>query len=176
MLKCNNEDITYYYKLNKLIRSRGDDMDKFKLNKDRAFELLDKYGSPLYVYNEEIIRKRCRELKNLLSSKNFQVNYSAKANTNLEILKIIREEGLDVDAMSPGEIFIEEKAGFTPDRILYISNNVSAEEMKFAIDRGIRVSVDSLSQLELFGQINPGGEVVVRFNPGLGVGHHEKVN
>lgn len=146
------------------------------MSSKKAHYLVEKYGSPLYVYNEDILRKRCRELNNLLPHKNFRVNYSAKANTNLEILKIVKEEGLDVDAMSPGEIFIEERAGFTPDRIFYISNNVSAEEMKFAIDRGILVSVDSLSQLELYGKINPGAKVAVRFNPGIGVGHHEKVN
>lgn len=150
-------------------------VEKFNIDTKRAFDLLEKYGSPLYVYNEKILRKRCRELKNLIPFDNFTVNYSAKANTNLELLKIVNEEGLDVDAMSPGEIFIEEKAGFTSERILYISNNVSAEEMKFAINRDIMVSVDSLSQLELYGHINPGGKVAVRFNPGIGVGHHEKV-
>jgi len=150
-------------------------MEKPNIKAEKSFELIGKYGSPLYIYDEEILRKRCRELKNLLPSKNFRVNYSAKANTNLEILKIVNEEGLDVDAMSPGEIVIEERAGFTPDKIFYISNNVSAEEMKFVIDKGIMVSVDSLSQLELYGQINPDSKVAVRFNPGVGIGHHEKV-
>jgi len=150
-------------------------MGKFNISKEKAFELIKNYGSPLYIYDEGILRKRCQELKNLLSSKNFHVNYSAKANTNLELLKIVNEEGLDVDAMSPGEIFIEEKAGFTPDRIFYISNNVSAEEMRLVIDKGIMVSVDSLSQLELYGQINPDSKVAVRFNPGVGIGHHDKV-
>lgn len=150
-------------------------MEKFNISKEKAIELIKNYGSPLYIYDEGILRKRCQELKNLLSSKNFRVNYSAKANTNLELLKIVNEEGLDVDAMSPGEIFIEEKAGFTPDRIFYISNNVSAEEMRLVIDKGIMVSVDSLSQLELYGQINPDSKVAVRFNPGVGIGHHDKV-
>ncbi|MDO4268750.1 MAG: diaminopimelate decarboxylase, partial [Eubacteriales bacterium] len=54
-------------------------------------------------------------------------------------------------------------------------NNVSEEEMRYAIDAGIRVSVDSLSQLEQFGQTAPGGRVAVRFNPGVGAGHHAKV-
>lgn len=151
-------------------------MEKFRISSDRAFELLAKYGSPLYVYSEEIIRRRCREMKRLLSYRNFRVHYSAKANTNLEILKIIREEGLDVDAMSPGELIIEEKAGFTPEQIFYVSNNISPEEMQFVIERGILVSVDSLSQLELYGRLNPGGRVAVRFNTGIGAGHHEKVN
>ncbi len=145
------------------------------LSNDMIFSLREKYGTPLYVYSEAILRERCRELKNLLPNKNLRVNYSAKANTNLELLKIIKEEGLDVDAMSPGEIYIEQLAGFTSNQIFFISNNVSAEEMRYAIDRNILISVDSLSQLEMYGQINPGGKVAVRFNPGKGAGHHEKV-
>lgn len=138
-------------------------------------ELIETYGSPLYVYNEGIFRERCREMKKLLKYPYFSVNYSAKANSNLTLLKIALEEGLSVDAMSPGEIYVELKAGFNPEQIFFICNNVSAEEMKFAIDKGILVSVDSLSQLELYGSINRGGRVAVRFNPGVGAGHSEKV-
>lgn len=138
-------------------------------------DLVKQYGSPVYVYSEDIFRARCREMKSLVTYPNFHVNYSVKANTNLTLLKIANEEGLHVDAMSPGEIYIEEAAGFTPDKIFFISNNVSAEEMKFAVERGITISVDSLSQLKLLGEINPGGKVAVRLNPGVGAGHHEKV-
>lgn len=140
-----------------------------------VFDLLKEYGSPLYVYDEGILRYRCRELRNLLQYPSFRVNYSAKANTNVELLKIILEEDLDVDAMSPGEMFLEMKAGFTSDRIMFIGNNVSREEMQYAVDRGIYISVDSLSQLILLGEVNPGGEVCLRLNPGIGAGHHEKV-
>lgn len=139
------------------------------------YDLVKKYGSPLYVYNESIIRKRCRELKNLVKYENFSVNYSAKANSNLAFLQIVRQEGLDVDAMSPGEIYVEKKAGFKSEQIFYISNNVSKEEMQYAIDNDILISVDSISQLEQYGQINPGGKVAARFNGGVGAGHHEKV-
>jgi len=138
-------------------------------------ELTKEYGSPLYVYNEAIIREQCKELKNLVTYKNFQVNYSVKANGNLSILKIVREEGLKADAMSPGEIYVEEMAGFKPEDILYISNNVSAEEMQYAIDHNVLTSVDSVSQLETYGKINTGGRVAIRFNPGVGAGHHENV-
>ncbi|MDK2798916.1 MAG: diaminopimelate decarboxylase [Clostridia bacterium] len=138
-------------------------------------DLIKEYGSPLYVYNESILRERCRELNSLISYPNFKVNYSTKANSNLELLKIVRQEGCHADAMSPGEIHVLLAAGFKPEEIFYISNNVSEEEMKFAIDHGIIVSVDSISQLKQFGKINPGGKVAVRFNPGVGAGHHEKV-
>lgn len=139
------------------------------------FDLTEKYGTPLYVYNEKILRKRCRELKNLVKYPNFSVNYSAKANSNLAFLEIVNEEGLNVDAMSPGEIYVELKAGFKPEQIFYISNNVSKEEMKFAIEHNVLISVDSISQLEQYGQINQGGKVAARFNGGVGAGHHEKV-
>ncbi|MCX7708259.1 MAG: diaminopimelate decarboxylase [Clostridia bacterium] len=138
-------------------------------------DLVKRFGSPVYIYNERIFRERCREMAGLVSYPNFRANYSIKANSNLELLKIAREEGMLVDAMSPGEIYVLEAAGYQANEIFYISNNVSAEEMKFAVDRGILVSIDSLSQLKLFGRINPGGKVAVRFNPGIGAGHHEKV-
>ncbi len=142
---------------------------------EMAEKLIEKYGSPLYVYDEKTLRKCCKEMHDLLPNHNLRVNYSAKANTNLELLKIVRSEDIDVDAMSPGELFIEKEAGFSPDRMFYIGNNVSAEEMQYAIDSNVLVSVDSLSQLELFGKINQGGDVTVRFNPGIGAGHNEKV-
>jgi diaminopimelate decarboxylase len=138
-------------------------------------DLVEKYGTPLYVYNESILRTRCRQLKQLVDYDNFRVNYSAKANTNLSILRVIRDEGLSVDAMSPGEIFIELKAGFKPEDILFICNNVSDEEITFAIKAGVLVSVDSISQLARYGRLNRGGKVAVRMNPGVGAGHHEKV-
>ena len=145
------------------------------LSDERVFELIKKYGSPLYVYDENILRKSCRDMHDLLPNKNLRVSYSAKANSNLEILKIVRDEDIDVDAMSPGEIYVEKLAGYSSDKIFYIGNNVSKEEMQYAIDENVLVSVDSLSQLETFGQINPGGDVAVRFNPGIGAGHHQKV-
>jgi len=138
-------------------------------------QLVKKYGSPLYVYNENILREKCRDMKNLVEYPFFSVNYSVKANSNLELLKIVRDEGLYVDTMSPGEIFVQLKAGFRPEQIFYIGNNVSAEEVSYAINQGVKVSVDSISQLDTFGKINPGGSVAIRFNPGVGVGHNQKV-
>ncbi|HEY9062007.1 MAG TPA: diaminopimelate decarboxylase [Pseudobacteroides sp.] len=137
--------------------------------------ILDKYGSPLYLYDEKTLRKNCREMKNLIRYPWFVANYSIKANSNIELLKIVRDEGLNADAMSPGEIYVLLKAGFKPSQIFYVGNNVSADEMKYAAANGVLVSVDSLSQLETYGQIGRGGRVSIRFNPGVGAGHHEKV-
>jgi diaminopimelate decarboxylase len=137
--------------------------------------LISRYGSPLYTYNENILRKRCHELMGLVSYPNFTVNYSPKANSNIELIKIVRSEGLRVDAMSPGEIYVNLLAGYKPDEILYISNNVNEDEFLYAIHAGVKISVDSVSQLRMFGKLNPGGKVAFRLNPGHGAGHHEKV-
>jgi len=138
-------------------------------------ELLKEYGSPLYVYNEAILRQRCREMAGLVCDPAFKSNYSAKANSNKELLRIIRDEGLHADAMSAGEIHVLLAAGFRPEELLFVANNVSQDEMRYAIEAGVLVSCDSLSQLRQFGRLNPGGRVAVRFNPGIGAGHHEKV-
>ncbi|GHV87897.1 diaminopimelate decarboxylase [Spirochaetia bacterium] len=149
--------------------------DRITLEQEQAEELVKKYGSPLYVYDEGIIRTRCREVRALSSYPGFTPNYSAKANTNIELLKIIKSEGFRVDAMSPGEILAEEAAGFGPEEILFISNSVSVEEMQFAADRGIMISVDSLSQLGQYGRAGLPKKTAFRLNPGIGAGHSAKV-
>ena len=146
----------------------------FFLDNIKAQETAERFGTPTYVYDEKILRMRCRDLIGSFKGC-LKPSYSAKANSNLTLLKIIKEEGLYADAMSPGEIFTLQNAGFRADEIFYIGNNVSADEMLYAAKQGILVSVDSLSQLETFGKINRGGKVAMRFNPGLGAGHCDKV-
>jgi diaminopimelate decarboxylase len=138
-------------------------------------ELLARFGSPLYVYNEGILRRRCQDMLRIIDYPRFVASYSIKANSNLHLLKIIREEGLSADAMSPGEIVVLEQAGFRPEQIFFVPNNVSADELRFAAERQILTSLDSLDQLELMGKILPGSRVAIRINPGIGAGHHEKV-
>jgi len=150
-------------------------MEKIFIPDEKIIELTTKYGTPLYVYDEMTLRRACRDMRNLLPGKNFRVSYSAKANSNIELMRIIHGEDIDADAMSPGEIYMQQAAGFTNGQILFIPNNVSADEMRYAAGQDILISVDSLSQLELFGKVAPGGNVAVRFNPGVGLGHHEKV-
>lgn len=138
-------------------------------------QLLEKYGSPLYVYSESVLRERCREMVGLINYKNYKTNYSIKANSNLTLIKIIREEGLNADAVSPAEVDLLLRAGYKPSEILYISGNMSKEDMLFVLGKNITISADSISQLRLFASLNPGGSIAVRINPGIGKGHHKKV-
>jgi len=139
-------------------------------------DLIETFGSPLYVYNESILRQRCKEMITLSTVQNFKVNYAMKANTNIHLMSIIREEGLHIDASSVGEIVAALAAGFDPKDIMLIVNGVSTTELRQALDLGVRIiSVDSISQLETYGKMNPGGKIALRFNSGIGGGHHEKV-
>ncbi len=147
--------------------------DFFKGNNPE--DLVAQYGSPLYVYNEEILRTHMDAVAKVITKYPYTANYSIKANSNLHILKLALEEGNNCDAMGIGEMSMLLAAGFPTDRIFFVSNNVSAEELQFAIDHNIMTSLDSLCQLELFGTLNPGGKCAVRINPGVGAGHHDKV-
>lgn len=151
-----------------------DDKNNFFEGND-PLKIAEKYQTPLYIYNERILRKRCRMMKELTDYPRFQVDFSAKANSSLALLQIIRSEGLKADAVSMGEIYLEQLAGFPPEDIFFVCNNVSAEEMEYAVSRGVLVSADSLEQLEQYGKLNPGGKVAVRLNPGVGDGHSQKV-
>ena len=138
--------------------------------------LAQAFGTPLYVYDEAVLRRNARALAELVPLENFRVYYSAKANSNLSLLKIIKEEGLGVDALSPGEILAEEAAGYRPEEILFVSNNVSPETFEWVANRGVEHCVaDSLGQMRRWLTAKPGAKVTLRLNPEQGAGHHEKV-
>lgn len=156
-----------------LIRKNGE----IHFGETSVSQIAEQFSTPLYIYDEKTLRDRCRKLKSICNLPNFKVYYSAKANTNIALLKIIKEEGLLVDAMSIGEIYQEKLAGFTKDEILFLSNNVDEAEFKDVSQEVDKVCVDSLPQLETYCKIKKGGSVYIRINPGEGKGdgHHQKV-
>jgi diaminopimelate decarboxylase len=145
------------------------------LSDDLASQLLGEFGSPLYVYDETTLRTRLRELAGLVRHRPFHASISVKANGNPHLLAVARQEGLRGDAMSPGEILLLERAGFSSEQIFFIPNNVSDDEFRFAHQRGILTSLDSIDQLASWARLFPGSRVALRVNPGIGDGHHEKV-
>lgn len=142
-----------------------------------ALELAQKYKTPLYVIDENKIRENYRRLYKAFSQyyKDFNMFYACKANTNLAVMRILEEEGSGIDAVSPGEIYTSLLAGFDPSRILYTGNNVTDEELEFALASGVRLNVDSISQLKRLSKIpgSEGLEISFRVNPMVGAGHHD---
>ena len=148
------------------------------INTETARNLLNEYGSPLYVYDEKTLREMAKKASSFLDGHDikYKCHYAVKANSNLHLLKIIREEGLYVDSMSLGELTIVEKAGFMNNEILYVANNISEEEMKVVASKDILMVFDSISQVETFGKNHPNKDIMIRINPGiLGVGHSKHV-
>ncbi|BDZ70096.1 diaminopimelate decarboxylase [Methanobacterium petrolearium] len=142
-----------------------------------ALELAKEYGTPLYVIDEMRVRDNYQRVHQAFSQEyaDFQIFYAAKANTNLAVMKILEQEGSGIDAVSPGEIYTALLAGFDPDRILFTGNNVTTPELKYALDAGVRMNLDSVSMLERLVKL-PGAEgtkISFRVNPMVGAGHHD---
>ena len=134
--------------------------------------LVKKYGTPLYVYEEEKIKKKAKVLKESVKYKRRKFLYACKANTNIHIMKILKEEGFGLDVTSPFEMDIGLKAGFEPEDLLYTGDNISLEEMEYILSKKVLMNVGSLSQLDQYGKLNGGGEISIRLNPDCGAGHH----
>lgn len=142
-----------------------------------VLELAAQYNTPLYVIDEDRIRENYRRLYGAFSAyySDFKMYYACKANTNLSVMKILEKEGSGIDAVSPGEIYTSLLAGFEPERILFTGNNVTDEELKFAVRSGVRINLDSVSQLKRLSKIpeTEGMEISFRVNPMVGAGHHD---
>ncbi|MDP9249183.1 MAG: diaminopimelate decarboxylase [bacterium] len=137
--------------------------------------LAKKFKTPLYVYEAETIRRQYLKLAQNIAYEKLNIHYACKANTNVSILKIIRKLGGKIEAVSQGEVELAFKAGFKPKEIIYTSTSISREEFSFVIKNNISANLDSLSQIELYGKMNPGASVGIRVNQGIGAGHHSHV-
>jgi diaminopimelate decarboxylase len=142
-----------------------------------TIKLAEEFGTPLYVMSENKIRENYRRLKSALlrNYDKVRILYSAKANTNISILKILETEGAGVDVVSAGEVYLALEAGFQPNQLLYTGVNVGDEELKFVMDKKVAINIDSLSQLEKLLKIAVPQTLSVRVNTEFGAGHHEYV-
>lgn len=140
-----------------------------------TLKLAEEYGTPLYVISEEKIREKYRRLAAAFTGNYGKVRilYSAKANTNLSVLKILKSEGAGIDTVSAGEIFLALKAGFSPNQILYTGTSVSDEEVDYVLEKSAIINVDSLSQFKKMLNKTLPPNISVRINTEFGAGHHE---
>ena len=149
-------------------------------------DLAKEYGTPLYVYDAEMIRRRCRDLAAWDT-----VRFAQKACSNLAILDLIRREGVMVDAVSTGEIHRALAAGYTAHAasgaaaaaglplvhpIVYTADIFDRESLDAVAKLGIHVNCGSADMLEQLAARVPGASVTLRVNPGFGHGHSQKTN
>jgi diaminopimelate decarboxylase len=138
--------------------------------------LAEKHGTPLYVYNGDVIIERYNIFKNAFKVKDLKIHYAAKALTNLSILKLFKELGAGLDCVSIEEIKLGLEAGFKPADIIYTPNGVSIEEYREAIKIGTKITVDNISILEKIGAEFKELPLFLRLNPHLMAGGNTKIS
>ncbi len=140
-------------------------------------KLAEIFGTPLYVISENKIRENYRKMHAAFSKRygKFRILYSAKANTNISVLKILHSEGAYVDTASAGEVYLASMAGFSSEEILYTGINVGDEELKYVLSRGVMVNLDSMSQLNRLIRLGVPETLSFRINPEHGAGYHKYV-
>ncbi|WP_240315067.1 diaminopimelate decarboxylase [Chromobacterium haemolyticum] len=139
-------------------------------------ELARQYGSPLWVYHADTIRRRIAELKRF-----DVIRYAQKANSNIHILSLMREQGVKVDAVSLGEIERALAAGYKadsaePSDIVFTADVLDRATLERVAAAGITVNAGSIDMLRQLGAASPGHRVWLRVNPGFGHGHSQKTN
>ena len=139
-----------------------------------AVFLAKEFGTPLYVYDKQIILQRIHDLKeNLLQA---HICYAIKANQNLSILKLIAQQGLGVDCSNRIELELAEKAGFDLKKSVFTSTNPSDEDLKKALDSGVLMNIDHLSIFKRLQKIGLPKRISFRINPGFGNGKFPEID
>lgn len=140
-------------------------------------EIAHSFGTPVYVYHAEKIADQFQQLTTAFTGVNARFFYACKALTNISVLKYIRSLGCNIDCSSINEVHIALKAGFEPTNILYTSNGIAFEEIQTAVELGVNINIDSLSNLEKFGKsYGPSYPVGIRLLPNIMAGGNLKIS
>jgi diaminopimelate decarboxylase len=120
------------------------------LELELAQELLQVYGSPLYVYNGDILRQTISYITKAISYPHTQFHFASVTNSNIALLKIFKNAGWGLHANTPGDIYLGLNAGFYAGDIVYSGSNLNWEEMEQVLGWGVTtLNLDSISQLRL---------------------------
>ncbi len=141
-------------------------------------ELARRHGTPLYVYDEATVRQRASEYVAAMGSSG-QVLYSAKAFASPKFLRVVAEEGLGLDVVSAGELHLALKSGFPRDRIHFLGNNKSTEDLRSAYAAGATIVIDGDHEFDLLREVVPEGKrspVMLRLSPGVKPDTHDHIS
>ncbi|MBR0142042.1 MAG: diaminopimelate decarboxylase [Ruminococcus sp.] len=146
-------------------------------------ELAKNYGTPLYVMDEQMIRKNLRRfhesMQKFYDGKGM-VCYASKAFSCMEMCRIVASEGDGLDVVSIGELYTALKAGFPVERIGFHGNNKTDEELKFAVENNVgHIIVDNISELnrleKIASETNKKPDILFRIKPGIDAHTHDFV-
>ncbi len=143
----------------------------------RIADIVARVGSPVYVYDAQVIDRQAKRLKEAFKATPTRFMYACKALTNQAVLKHIRSLGLGLDTVSIQEVLLGLQAGFMPKEVLFTPNMVPFSEYEQAVELGVHINIDSIPMLEHFGA-RYGGQVPVflRINPHIMAGGNERIS
>ena len=145
-----------------------------------VIDLVNEFGTPLYLFDESTLRHKCREFKDEFCKyyPDTLVIYASKAFLNRALALIFKEEGLGLDVVSGGELSIARSVDFPLDKVYFHGNNKTPEELNLALDLGVgRIVVDNFYELELLNKLarerGMGQDILLRLTPGVDPHTHQ---
>jgi len=150
--------------------------DVYQIQNLNVLEICEQYGSPLYVYDADIIIRQIQNFKSAFSEVPLKIKFACKALTNISILRLMKLNGIGIDTVSVNEARLGILAGFEPREINYTPNGVAFEEIIEAVELGIKINIDNIPSLEKFGK-KYGNSVScgLRLNPHVVAGGNSKI-
>lgn len=147
-----------------------------------AEALVKEYGSPLYVFDETLIREYCRDYRKYFKCEenNNRVAFAGKAFLTVQMCKLLKEEQMSLDVVSGGELFTAYKAGFPLERVMFHGNNKTLDEIEFGVKLGVgNFVVDNYYEMEALNEIAKGynkvQSIYLRITPGIEAHTHEYI-
>lgn len=139
-------------------------------------ELCQKYGTPLYVYESEVMKTQFERLKNAFDVPHLELKYAVKALSNLSVLRLFKKWGAGLDCVSINEVQLGLRAGFSPADITFTPNFASIEEFGEAVAAGVKIIVDSIPMLENWGLHFSHYPIGLRINPHILAGGNYQIS
>ena len=153
-----------------------------KIGHVEARTLAETYGTPLFVYDEEILRQKMQDYRDHFRSDSLKtgVIYASKAFCCMAMIRLIREYDMYLDVVSGGELYTALKAGFDPGRIFFHGNNKTPQELRMALENHVgTIVVDNGSEAEklceLVRECGANVHVLLRVNPGIEAHTHKYI-
>ena len=141
-----------------------------------AVEICRQFGTPLYVYDAATITRQIQTLKTAFAGVPLKIKFAGKALTNVSILRLMKKNGVGMDAVSVNEAKLGLLSGFSAKDITFTSNGSHFSEIKEAVSLGIGINLENLPMLERFGQAYGSSvPVCIRLKPGIRAGGNAKI-
>lgn len=148
-----------------------------QLSNEQLISIAKEFGTPVYVYHAERMQQQLSVLQQAFAGCNAKFFYACKALTNINILKLIKQYGANLDCVSIYEVQLGLKAGFAPQQILFTPNCVDFDEIEQGKALGVNINIDNISILEQFGNKYGGSyPVCIRLNPHIMAGGNFKIS